>query len=79
MFAASIVAYGVFMGAGDTLIPCLMNLGSMWFVRLPAAWLLARTFGLKGVWIAMCGELIFRGMIFLLRFRSGKWLKHGKA
>ena len=79
MFAASIVAYGVFMGAGDTLIPCLMNLGAMWFVRLPAAWLLARTFGLKGVWIAMCGELIFRGMIFLLRFRSGKWLKHGKA
>jgi putative MATE family efflux protein len=79
MFAASIVAYGVFMGAGDTLIPCLMNLGSMWFVRLPAAWLLARTFGLKGVWIAMCGELIFRGMIFLLRFRGGKWLKHGKA
>ena len=49
-----------------------MNLGSMWFVRLPAAWLLARTFGLKGVWIAMCGELIFRGMIFLLRFRGWK-------
>ena len=30
MFAASIVAYGVFVGAGDTMIPCAMNLGSIW-------------------------------------------------
>ena len=75
MFAASIVAYGVFVGAGDTLIPCAMNLGSMWAVRLTLAALLAPTLGVRGVWIAMCIELCFRGLIFLVHLYREKWLK----
>ena len=30
MFAASIVAYGVFVGVGNTFVPSLMNFGSIW-------------------------------------------------
>lgn len=75
MFAASIVAYGVFVGAGDTLVPSAMNLGSIWAVRLTLAALLAPVMGLKGVWIAMCVELCFRGSIFLVRLYRGKWMK----
>ena len=75
MYAASIVAYGAFVGAGDTFIPCCMNLGSMWAVRLTLAALLAPTLGLKGVWIAMCIELCFRGVIFLWRLYGERWLK----
>ena len=75
MFAASIVAYGVFVGAADTLIPCLMNLFSIWAVRLTLAAWLAPTLGLQGVWIAMCVELCFRGFIFLVRLKRGRWLK----
>lgn len=73
MFAASIVCYGVFVGAGDTLIPCTMNLASIWLVRITLALLLAGTMGLTGVWIAMALELCFRGTIFLVRFKWGKW------
>lgn len=75
MFATAIVAYGVFVGAASTLIPCLMNFFSIWAVRLSLAALLAPTLGLKGVWIAMCVELCFRGIIFLIRLFRGKWLK----
>lgn len=75
MFAASIVAYGVFVGVADTLVPCLMNFFSIWAVRLSMAALLAPSMGLKGVWIAMCVELCFRGMIFLCRLWSGRWIK----
>lgn len=75
MFAASIVAYGVFVGAADTIVPCLMNFFSIWAVRLSLAALLAPTLGLKGVWIAMCVELCFRGMIFLVRLLRERWLK----
>lgn len=78
MFAASIVGYGVFVGAGDTLIPSAMNLGSIWAVRLTLAAWLAPMMGLQGVWIAMCIELCFRGSIFLFRLWRGKWLKLGK-
>ena len=75
MFAASIVAYGVFVGAGDTLVPSAMNLGSIWIVRLTLAALLAPVMGLRGVWVAMCIELCFRGVIFLMRLRSDRWMK----
>ena len=75
MFAASIVAYGVFVGAGDTFVPAVMNLLSMWGVRLSLAFLLAPRMGLQGVWLAMCIELCFRGAIFLLRLRGGRWMK----
>ena len=77
MFAASIVAYGVMVGVGDTLLPSIMNFGSIWLVRLPLAALLAPSMGLAGVWTAMCVELCFRGAIFLWRLVSGAWLRHG--
>lgn len=75
MYAASIVAYGVFVGIGDTLVPSIMNLASIWAVRLTMAAALAPEFGLEGVWIAMCAELCFRGLIFLIRLYRKKWLK----
>jgi putative MATE family efflux protein len=74
MFAASIVAYGVFVGAADTLIPCLMNFFSIWAVRLTLSALLAPTMGLPGVWTAMCIELCFRGIIFLVRLKQERWM-----
>lgn len=77
MFAASIVAYGVMIGVGDTIIPAAMNFCSIWLVRLPIAALLAPSMGLAGVWLAMCIELSFRGAIFLWRLLSGAWLRKG--
>lgn len=74
MFAAAIVAYGVFVGAGSTIIPCLMNFFSIWAVRLTLAASLAPSMGLEGVWLAMCIELCFRGFIFLVRLERGKWM-----
>ncbi len=73
MFAAAIVTNGVFIGAGDTLIPAIMSLASMWAVRLTLAASLAPKFGLKGVWTAMAIELTFRGSIFLVRLFKGGW------
>lgn len=75
MFAAAIVAYGVFVGAGSTIIPCVMNFFSIWAVRLTLAASLAPSMGLKGVWLAMCIELCFRGLIFLIRLEKGNWMK----
>ena len=73
MFAASIVAYGVFVGSGKTLVPSLMNLGSIWIVRLTLAVLLVPSMGLRGVWIAMCIELCWRGAAFLFRLSRRGW------
>ena len=75
MFAASIVAYGAFVGVGHTTVPALMNFGSIWLVRVPLAWWLSKSMGLEGVWIAMCTELMFRGGIFLTRLFFFRWNK----
>ncbi len=72
-FAAAIVSYSVCVAAGDTLKPAAMSLFSMWCVRLTLAWWLSQSLGLRGVWIAMATELIFRGSIFLLRIWKGRW------
>ena len=79
MFAAAIVANGVFIGAGDTMIPAIMSLCSMWFVRLTLAASLAPKFGLKGVWTAMAIELTLRGSIFLTRLFKGGWVEKLKV
>lgn len=74
MYAASIVTAGALRGAGDTFIPSILNLVSMWGVRITAAAFLAPHFGLHGVWIAMCVELCIRGILFLIRLLKEKWL-----
>ena len=77
MFGASIVASGSMQGAGDSTGCFILNLVSMWGVRLTLAVLLAPRFGLVGVWAAMCAELCTRGALFLLRMARGKWLDKG--
>ena len=75
LFAAAIVASGALRGAGDTLIPGIMNLASLWGVRIVLTIFLVPRFGLYGAWIAMGIELCFRGMIFLIRLTRTKWEK----
>lgn len=75
LFAAAIISYGVFVGAGYTLVPCGINLVSMWIVRLGLSALLVTSMGLYGVWSAMAIELCFRGTIYLLWLSSKRWMK----
>ena len=79
MFAATIVCNGIFIGAGDTLKPAIMSLSSMWGVRLTLAYYLAPRYGLRGMWTAMAIDLIFRGLVFLIRLFRGRWAKTKSA
>lgn len=74
LYAASIVCAGALRGAGDALVPSILNLVSMWGIRITASIILVPYIGLYGVWIAMCGELCIRGILFLVRLLREKWL-----
>ncbi len=74
-YAASIVTFGAFVGAGDTKVPALLNLISVWAVRIALAVILTPKFGLMGYWIAMFVELNVRGALFVWRIRGDKWMK----
>ena len=79
MYGASICATGSMRGAGDTLVPGLINLFSIWGIRITTSLFLVGRLGLTGVWIAMCIELNVRGILFLIRLKQGKWLERAFA
>jgi putative MATE family efflux protein len=74
-FALSIVVSGALRGANDTRCPLYISLGCMWVVRialvLPVVFIFHR--GLDAVWAIMAFDLFLRGILCLLRWRSGKW------
>ena len=72
LFGVSIAAAGALRGAGDTLVPSLLNLGSIWIVRLGLSLLLVGKLGLRGMWIAMAIELCVRGALMLWRQKTSK-------
>jgi len=75
LYGASIICVGVLRGAGDTFVPSILNLVSMWGVRIAMAFVLVPHIGLYGAWIAMATELCVRGILFLIRVYRGKWLE----
>lgn len=75
LFGVSIVAAGALRGAGDTLVPSLLNLGSIWLVRVGSALVLVRHIGLTGMWIAMAVELCIRGLLMLWRQKTSPYYR----
>jgi len=76
LYGVSIVAYGACVGAGNTLVPTILNFMSMWVVRIGLAAILTPRMGLVGYWIAMCIELNVRGLLFIWWLKGDKWLRN---
>ena len=74
--ALSIVISGALRGAGDTKVPFLYALISMWGVRIVFAYLFGTVlgFGVAGFWWAMVADLGVRSLLLALRFRQGEWI-----
>ncbi len=85
--AAAIVFTQALRGAGDTRVGVFYSWFGFLGVRIPLAYLLTRRtldlgpfgtvagfeMGLFGAWLAMLVDIWVRGLLFLLRFSSGKW------
>lgn len=75
LFAVSIVAIGALRGAGDGNGPFLINLCSMWGVRVLVVLVATRRYGVVGIWATMAVELSVRGILFLIRLVRGNWVR----
>jgi len=73
VFSTMFITQGVIRGAGETLMPMLITICSLWIVRVPLAFYLSKHFGIIGVWwaipIAWCVGLVLSQMYYF----SGKW------
>lgn len=74
-FAVGMVLTQAFNGAGDTRTPAWINIGVLWFIEIPLAYVLAFTFGLAhlGIFISIAFSHSFHSVVSLYFFRKGKW------
>ena len=75
LYAVQIVSSGALRGVEDTFIPSILNLLSIWVVRITLSFILVVPFGLIGVWMANTIELCVRGIILLIRQLTSKYYK----
>lgn len=65
--------------AGDAVFTMVVSLCSMFACRVALSYVLASSWGfglgLAGVWLAMFADWVVRAILFLIRYRQGKW-KH---
>ena len=60
---------------GDVKFIMLTSFFSMWIFRVALSYLLIKHFGfgVEGVWYSMYADWAFRGVLYFLRYRGGKW------
>ena len=73
--AVGMVLRGALQGAGDTRTPMWISVLTLWVIRLPLAWFLARYVGYaaSGAWIAMSASTILSGLLVAAWFKWGTW------
>ena len=73
IFSAMFSISGVMRGAGDTLIPMFITLFALWFIRIPAAWLLSRHLGVIGIWWAVPMGMFTGFLLSFLYYLTGRY------
>ncbi|PZX53907.1 putative MATE family efflux protein [Algoriphagus ratkowskyi] len=74
-FAVGMVLTQAFNGAGDTKTPAWINIGVLWFIEIPLAYVLAFPLGMAhlGIFISIAFSHSFHSLISLYFFKKGKW------
>lgn len=73
----SLMTVGILRGGGDTLATFFIEIGTMWLVGIPLAFVAAIYWKLSIEWVAACvlAEWITKFILCQIRFRSGKWIR----
>lgn len=66
----------VLRAAGDAKYTMEVSVFSMWVFRVASSYFFAGTLkmGVLGVWIGMYVDWVFRSLLFVIRYKRGKWL-----
>jgi putative MATE family efflux protein len=72
----SFVLPNALRAAGDARYVMIVAAVSMWTIRVSAAYILTYWVGLGpvGVWLALGGDFIGRGVSYFIRWKSGRWM-----
>ncbi len=75
--AVNLTMIRALLSAGDTSYPMYCAFSSMWGVGVFLSFVLGKWLGLGvvGIWIGMAADEWCRGIAFLIRWKSGKWIE----
>ncbi len=76
-YAILIILEGTFHGVGETKIPFVVSIVSMWGVRILLSWICVAFLhlGLTAVWICMVADNLTRFACLLIVYRRGNWYR----
>ncbi len=71
----NIVVIACMRGAGDVYFPTICAVLSNWIISVAGSYLLAVVFGMGiyGLWIALAADECVRGILMIIRWKSGAW------
>jgi putative MATE family efflux protein len=75
VFGLVVVLMNCLNGVGDTIIPMLTTLVTMWMIQLPLAWILpiVTDLGVYGIRWGIVTAIVMRAVIYAVYFRHGRW------
>ncbi len=75
MSGMTLVLMGCLNGVGDTWVPTLNTLLTIWAVQMPLAFLFSRytPLGVYGVRWAIIGGVAVRATVYTVYFKTGRW------
>mgnify|MGYP000274837143 CR=1 FL=1 len=71
----NLVIISCLRGSGDVIFPTACAIFSMWVISALGSYIFAVVFnmGIYGLWVAFAADECFRGLLMLIRWKSGKW------
>ncbi|HEX3045090.1 MAG TPA: MATE family efflux transporter [Bacillota bacterium] len=68
------VCNGVINGAGQTIIPMIFSVISLWIIRIPFAYLFSQTeLKLRGVWLSISISFMVTAIVSTIYYFTGRW------
>lgn len=73
--STSFTVTGLLRGAGDTMIPMIISIITLWLTRVPVAWFLSQRIGSDGIWWSIPAGWLLGFVLTFAYYRTGKWKK----
>jgi len=75
LFTLMFIYTGLMRGAGDSLVPMVISLLSLWLIRIPMAWYLSGKIGAIGIWWSIPAGWFIGAALSYVYYKSGRWKK----
>ena len=73
IFSFMFTTQAVMRGAGDTLVPMIFTIISLWLIRIPLAFVLSKNIGETGIWWSMPIAWTSGALLSFVYYLSGRW------